>query len=460
VRSQFSSAKACLVFCSIAVGASLFAKNAAAEKILAHDGDWTLYSDGRVGAFASYVHGDGYPNPPVSLAGGSGNTYYYGLPYGTPLYAMWGGGMLATTAVPVATGPVERSPAGTIERMRIRSGMIANTFGFGVRGPVDGDTTVKGYIQLWAWVENFNQDKTQLNQADMRQGYVKLESPKWGSVLVGRSRSLFARGNTDNDVMYAHGYGVGYPGAVDSNGPTQGQIGFGILGSGFCSGIVYATPSLGGLQLSIGAFDPVHINGAWTRTKYVRPEAELNFERPIGNVGKFALFANGVWERLYIPGHPDSENTTVKGIGYGGRVELGPARLGVAAHYGRGLGTNYALESSAAAVSPQNDLRIIDGYAVQGMVVLGRFDVFAGWGITRIFLNSEDLVGYASKSINPTYNTGIDVIKQQQGISAGAIFHVKPWLHIDVDLFRANFAWFLGEKQVDYIANSGMMFTW
>jgi hypothetical protein len=450
---HFSFGKACVVLCSFALGSSLFLKSAVAEKILAQEGDWTVYSDGRVGAFVSYVHGDGYPNPPINTTVGDPN-------YGSPLYNIQGGGMLADTSQPQTDGTVvARSPQGTIDRMRLRSGMMSNMFGFGVRGPVSGDTTIKGYIQIWAWVENLGEDKTQLNQADVRQGYLKLEGKRWGSLLVGRSRSLFARGNTDNDVMYAHGFGVGYPGAVDSQGPTQGQIGFGILGSGFSSGIVYGTPSFHGLQLNVGIFDPVKINGAWTRTKYARPEAELSFERPIGKLGKFTVFTNGVWERLYQPGQPDSKNMTVKGVGYGGRVELGPVRLGFAGHYGRGLGTNYALEASTAAVSQGNELRIIDGYSVQSMVVLGQVDVFAGWGITRIFLNADDQAGYAVKSINPGYSN-VDIIKQQQGISCGAIFHVKPWLHIDVDLFRANFAWFMGEKQVDYIANSGMLFTW
>jgi len=62
VKSQFSCGKASVVLCSLVLGFSLFAKNAAAEKILAHDGDWTVYSDGRVGAFASYVRGDDSPN--------------------------------------------------------------------------------------------------------------------------------------------------------------------------------------------------------------------------------------------------------------------------------------------------------------------------------------------------------------------------------------------------------------
>ncbi len=49
--------------------ALLFARNAEAEKILAHEGDLTVFSDGRAGAFVSYTHGDGYPNPRTDAAG-------------------------------------------------------------------------------------------------------------------------------------------------------------------------------------------------------------------------------------------------------------------------------------------------------------------------------------------------------------------------------------------------------
>ena len=96
-----------------------------------------------------------------------------------------------------------------------------------------------------------------------------------------RARALLARRTTDIDVLYAHRWGVGWPGAIDNNGPTLGQLGFGVLGSGFSAGMIYGTPSFGGLQLNVGAFDPVQLQGLgnWTRTKYARPEAELTFER-------------------------------------------------------------------------------------------------------------------------------------------------------------------------------------
>ena len=43
--------------------AVLVPRSALAEKILFKGDDWQVYTDGRVGAFMSYVHGDG---PPVA----------------------------------------------------------------------------------------------------------------------------------------------------------------------------------------------------------------------------------------------------------------------------------------------------------------------------------------------------------------------------------------------------------
>jgi hypothetical protein len=420
---------------------SLFAKNAAAEKLLAKQDDWEIYTDGRAAAFASYVRGDGYPRVAVDANG-------------NPLHDLKGGGLdVNAEREPKVGGAPGEQTQGTIENMRVRSGFVGNTIGLGVRQHYDESTLLTAYIQLWAFVESDARRKNFPNQADMRQGYAKVEA-RWGSFLAGRSRALFSRGATDIDVQYAHRYGVGYPGNVDLNGPTAGHIGFGVLGSGFAAGLVYATPLLAGLQVTVGLYDPVQIPaGAWSRTKWLRPEGELTFERPLGDFGKIALFANGAYQPLYHDG--SRESTFAAGIGYGGRIELGPVHLGVAGHYGSGLGLNYALESSDANSDSENKLRKFDGYYVQGQVVLGPVDVSAGWGISRVFLNASDSV------VDPTtMQIPHSVIKYQMGNSAGVVYHVKPWWHLDIDGFRAQFAWFLGEEQVIYALNSGMTFTW
>ena len=417
-----------------------FSKIAAAEKVLAKEGDWTVYTDGRAGAFVSGYYGDALPRNTVDAMGNL-------------LHDIQGGGLDGPAVrQPVVGGPVGALTQGTLEGMRIRSGFIDNTLGIGVREALNDTTMVTAYVQFWAYIESENQIKNNVNPVDVRQGYLRVEG-RFGSLLVGRARSLFSRGNLDIDILYGHRWALGFPGNVNSYGPTSGMIGFGVLGSGFAGGVVYGTPVLGGLQLTVGAYDPIELQGAWPRTKWVRPEAELTFERPLGSLGKFVLFGNAVYQKLYKL--DIDQSTAAQGVGYGGRLELGKLRLGFAGFYGEALGLNYALENSGASLDALSNPRKLDGYYLQSQLVFTKWDIGAGWGMTRVFLNDVDNL--------PDPNTGQiphSILKYQMGISGVFVYHVRPWLHVDVDVFRAEDVWFLGEKQVVYIANSGMTFNW
>ena len=407
-----------------------------AEKVIAKGDDWQVYTDGRVAGFLSWVHGDNAPtaNPNLVIGGQNEN--------------VTGGGW----ALP--TEPHSDNSTGTVNMMRLRSGFIGNQLGLGVRGQVTPWTTVTGYIQIWAYIESDQRDKSQPNPPDARQGYAKLEGP-WGSFLAGRTRTLFSRGATDINVLYAHRWGVGFPNTIDKKGPTQGMVGFGVMGSGFAAGMIYGTPVMSGLQLNVGIFDPAALGGpGWNGTKYVRPEAELTFERRFGETGKVVLFANWTRQKVYKSGQCDPSaglcDETVEGVGYGGRFEVGPFHLGVAGHYGKGLGLSYALENSyAAADFPDTRLRWSDGYYVQTQLVLGKFDLFAGWGISRIFLTDLDQ--------RQPWNSAI---KHQMGINGGVVYNVTPNVHVDLEYFRAEAVWYLGESQVLNCGAFGMTFNW
>jgi len=424
-----------------------FPKSALAEKILAKGDDWQVYTDGRVGGFFNWVYGQGIPQ----------NTYDAS---GTETQFPLGGGWKAS--IEQGPGAGAQPDQGTINTMRIRSGFIANQLGLGVRGQATPWTTITGYIQVWAWIESNGRKKNEINYADVRQGYAKLEG-LWGSLLAGRTRSLFSRGTTDIDTLYAHRWGLGFPGSfptIDSNGPTQGQIGFGVLGSGFAAGVIYATPVVQGFQLSVGAFDPVQSqgNGNYVRTKYVRPEAQLSFERKFYNTGKVVFYSEGAYQKVYkdsycVPAPNLPCDQTMAGVTYGGRFELGPVRLGAAGFYGKGLGFNYALEVTDVATDQTGILRRTKGYYVQSQVVLGKFDVFAGWGISQAVRTYSDL--------NPDPATATpSVVKYQMGINGGVVYNLTPQIHFDLDYFWAKAAWFLGEKQALNVVNSGLTFNW
>jgi hypothetical protein len=456
-------------------------ESARAEKIIAKGDDWEVYTDGRVAGFLSWTFGQG---PPQNTYGvnPSGNI--------TTIHDIKGGGFGAylegQQPVRDPSLPPDQTTVmtqGRINAMRVRSGFIGNQLGLGVRGKVTPWTSVTGYIQIWAFVESEARQKNRPNYADVRQGYLKLEG-LWGSLLAGRTRALFSRGATDINTLYAHRFGVGWPGGIDTNGPTLGMIGFGVMGSGFSAGVIYGTPVLQGFQLNVGLFDPIQLqNAQWTRTKSVRPEAELTYEQKFGDLGKIVLFGNGVYQKVYKSGYcvagsqenPGPCDETAYGLGYGGRFEFGPARLGMAGHYGKGLGLNYALEASDATADTYNNLRKNDGYYVQTQLVLGKVDTFAGWGIDRVFLTAQDneRVLDPRRPVDPNWTDedkqreiaqyGViphSVIKYQMGINCGIVYHVTPNLHLDVEYFRAQAKWFLGESQVVHVASSGLTFNW
>ncbi|HKO50778.1 MAG TPA: porin [Polyangiaceae bacterium] len=420
--------------------ALFFPRSAHAEKVIVKGDNWDVYTDGRVGAFLSWVVGDGAPVA----------TQLITLPDGTVVPEIIYGGQW-----PVGAENTSETSQGTVNTMRIRSGFIGSVLGFGVRSELGPQLKASAYMQLWSFVESEGRSKALPNNVDVRQAYGKLEGP-WGSFLAGKTRTLFSRGATDINTLYAHRWGVGFPNQIDSKGPTQGMVGFGVLGSGFGAGLIYGSPVIAGFQLNVGIFDPVNLGGGgWSRTKLARPEAELTFERPFGSLGKVVLFVNGAYQKVYKPGYCVASATTgpcdetAAGVGYGGRLEIGPARLGVAGHYGKGLGFSYALENSYAAMDTLNNLRTFDGYYVQGQVVLNRFDLFAGAGITRMFLTSLD-------KTQPQYSN----IKNQIGINGGVVFNMTDNVHFDLEYMRAEANWWLGEKQVLHNFASGMTINW
>jgi hypothetical protein len=483
VKSSRRARAALYLACAVAGALALGPGSARAEKVLSSGDGWTVFTDGRADAFLSYVRGDAFPRNYVDFirdpATGQPVLDANGNPTPVVVHDIRGGGFDALASrQPNPNIPGELTQ-GTIESMRVRSGFIPNVLGIGVRMTAY-DVVVTAYLQFWAEIEADARQKGVLSFIDARQGYAKVEG-RYGALVAGKQRALFSRGATDIDAMYAHRYGVGFPGNIDSTGrasPALGHIGFGVIGSGFASGMVYVTPPvLGGLQLTAGAFDPVQLQGAWQRTKWPRAEAELTFERTFGVRNRIAIFANGAYQTLYRPDSTDS--TYAGGFGYGGRLELGPVHLGVAGHYGKGLGLNYALEVSDASLDLAGNQRKFDGYYVQSQFILSpKLDVSAGWGITRVFLiptscsitGTPPVMQCTGDNVtvqDPRFPTDPSaqviphsVIKDQMGISAAVVYHATPNLHFDLDGFRAEAAWFLGEKQVLYVVNAGMVVTW
>jgi hypothetical protein len=294
----------------------------------------------------------------------------------------------------------------------------------------------------------------------VQEWYLKLEGP-WGSVVGGRALDLFSRGASQSDYMYLHGYGLGFPGNSEANpnSSAAGLIGFGVMAAFYSAGITYATPNQFPLQNTIGVYDPTPLPGGYEATRYPRFEDELTFDLTMQKL-RVHLFANGEFQNVYKSGSNDHANSY--GVGYGARVEVGNLHMGVAGHWGKGLGLAFALEPDDVSVNPYTyELRTFDGYSGIAQYVAGRLDINGGFGISRVFLLPSDSGGPSAT---------VSVLKYQMAFAGALVYHARPYLHFDLDYLRMQAAWFgapavlaMGfpaeHQNVNFI-NAGVTVTW
>jgi hypothetical protein len=397
------------------------ASPASAEVTLVEKDGWTFATDGRVNAFLSLGWGDDFPAPTPNPNGAD-----------QPSHTVLGGAGQQTR---------QADAANDYFAARVRNGFLGNVLGFSVKRNVTDDTTAKGYIGLWSVIESTLRSRRAYSFIDAREGYVSFDGP-WGTLVAGRMLGLFGRTSTGINFDYGHNYGLGYP-CGDNRGPTCGHIGTGVMFPGFAPGFLYSTPSLGGLKLHAGVYDPVHLLGAWNRATYPRPEAALTYELTLSPSLSFKLGAEGVFQQVSrldsvdpdgsgpLPGQPKLVTTNVWGAAGGGRLEAGPFRLGLAAFRGKGLGFYYALQNSPAVFdTATKELRYFTGVYAQTALIVDQWHFAAGIG--RVTADQLDV-----DEENPLIST----VKSQTGVSAGVFFNVSDSLVLGVDYFLFKTDW-------------------
>jgi len=417
--------------------ASASVRHAAAEITLVKTDGWQVSTSGRMNAFFSYGWGDGNPIAHTCPAAAVG-CVAENIPVGAGLDP----GVYGRPGPMLADGTQTQ---GTFNMMRVRSGFVPNVLSFKIRREITSNVNLEMVATLWATIDTENLRKTNVPFVYMQEGYGRLNAP-WGSVTAGRSLDLFSRGATEADFLYGHGYGLGFAGAIDNHGPTNGLIGFGVIAAFFAPGIVYATPSLAGLQLTAGIYDPAPLQGGYEATGAARPEGELTYDLEAG-IFKMHLFVNGEYQKVYRTS--STENATSVGAGYGGRFEVSHFHLGVAGHHGKGLGLHYALEASAVSISQDYQLRTFDGYSLMAQYALGPVDLNAGYGISQVALLPSDKA-----------DPSVGVPRDEQGYYGAIVFHYSPNYHLDIDYFRGHTEWRFGQKQDVNFLNAGITATW
>jgi hypothetical protein len=414
---------------------------AGAQIPLAQYEGWRLTTDGRVNVFASVAEGTGLPadQPGDKLGAGTTDT---------------------------------QTSDGALHSTRIRNGFMMSILGFTGQKEVSPNFKVTARVALWM---NVTGTRTKNNSAlvDPRELYGKIEGP-WGSFLGGSHLSLFGRAAILVDADIAHNYGLGYPcGTRDASGGGCGMVGFGAPFPGFDPGLVYATPSLGGLQISLGLYDPATIgNAQLDRAPLPRfeGEAKYNFKESL------RVFASGFWQVLEgtPPGGmpPKDLHTNAWGAQAGAMLSVGPVMIGGAAYEGAGFSPITYVDESVIAADSAGVLRNSRGAFGLGAVLFNALNlkVAGGLGIWKLDKNKDDSgpVSATGEPRNPA------LIKQNLGATVGVYQTTGP-VHFALEYFRAQHTWYdrgianatdptmvdiVTPKQVVNFINVGMTVAW
>jgi hypothetical protein len=437
--------KSTLAAAGLAV-AMLFGRTPAARADipLGQYGGWHLSTDGRVNLFISVAEGNGEPaNEPDLLGAGTEDT---------------------STA------------AGGLHSTRIRNGFFMSVLGFTGYKEVSQDFKVTARVGIWM---NASGARTQnlTGEVDPRELYAKIEG-RWGSVTAGSDFEIFAKGGMLVDMKIAHEYGLGYPCSIlDASGGACGMVGFGAPFPGWNPGFVYATPSLGGFQLSLGVYDPATVdNASLDRAPLPRFDGELKYDYK----DTVHVFGSGFWQVLQgtyqntgAGGGENDVSVTGWGVQAGAMVSLGPIMLGGAAYEGAGIDPISALDDSSLTADSSGVLRDSRGAFGLGAVLIDplRLKVAGGMGVFHLDKNKDD-AGIMDSTGAPTNPS---LVQQNLGWTVGLYQTTAP-VHFALEYFRAQSTWYpygvasptnpmqtIGElipQQIINFVNAGMTVVW
>jgi hypothetical protein len=393
----------------------LVCRDAAAQILMAKHNDWGLTVDGRLNAFVNYSEGDRTPEG----------------------VAEWTAGLFEP--------PVPAT--GRIAVIRVRSGFVQNVLGFNLVKEVAPGYRLGGRFALWVGASN--ERKPVLGQhpaVEAREAYLKLEAP-WGTIQAGRALGLFGRGGILMDADIVHANGMGSPCSTRAIlGGACGFAGHGVLFPAFNAGLLYSTPSLAGLQLTLGLYDPsVNSEKGYEITPYPRFEAQLSYN--LRNI--FKVFVEGMWQRLInsnplrdamsnpildASGRPLNEIADVNGVAAGAQLSIGPLQVGGSFYQGKGL-TLIVPIFNTPIFTDQNINPVLRGglgFAGMASLTFGGTKIAGGAGVSQLKLTPFEQEPYSTQ-VPP---------KQQLGISVGIYQTFFKQLIWAVEYFRGQYTWY------------------
>lgn len=419
---------------------------------------WQVSTNGRVDAYLSWVFGETVNNQQL------GNVVSPETP--TDRYHLVGPQVgIQGNATP--SGPIGYNDADTkLSAPRIRGGFASTILAFNVYKQVTPDMKLTIKMALWAGIQNALKGGVRsyndTANVDWREQWMQLEG-SWGAVWGGRRVGLYNRGGMRMNWLLMHQIGVGHPCDVDSSGTaTCGHTGVGSMFPNRHAQIGYATPDLGGFQLSVDIADPAMIDQQWNRTPLPRLEAEATFKKAFSGTNELNIWGNGLVQPIartteLLPnemqnyaGVPADAVRNVFGFGGGAWGRFSGFGIGATGWAGSGLGTATAFGNTA--VDDAGVLRKHFGYLAIANFRGGDFEIAASYGSSNVIETDWD-----KSPLNPIH---ISVAKEVRGIGGMVAYHVTPAVTFSVDGMNIRNTWHRGERQVANVISGGMLAEW
>jgi len=221
---------------------------------------------------------------------------------------------------------------------------------------------------------------------DFRQVYMTFGRAGLGEFKIGRDIGLFGSEAILNDITLLS-VGTATGNAAPSN-TSLGRIGLGYIYTDFQPQITYTSPNFGGLQFSVGAFQPLVTIGNNEVNKTPGFQGKVVYS---GTWGDFStrLWLSGITQKH--DGVAGSPSYTGRAFDVGGKFTYGPASLLGYYYTGKGVGTTGLFILSTDALGNR---RSSDGFYVQGTLNFGKFTLGGSYGESHLDLTKGE--------INPT----------------------------------------------------------
>ncbi|AKM11830.1 hypothetical protein AB433_13205 [Croceicoccus naphthovorans] len=276
---------------------------------------------------------------------------------------------------------------------------------------------------------------------DFRQTFMTFGRKGLGTFKIGRDIGLFGSDAILNDITLLSSGPTG--GNVAPANTTLGRIGSGYIYTDFQPQITYSSPTFGGVQASVGVFQPLKSLTDGTDQTNGAPgfQGKLTYDGNFGGVGA-RLWAGGITQK-----HKSvlGGSYTGKGVDMGAKLTVGPVTAVGYYYTASGLGTTVlGLFDTDGAGDPRDS----DGYYLQALATFGKVSIGGSYGESRL-----DYANAADALANPTLvDTNSSWVGQARYGLTSWVTLIGEYIHSKAEAHNGN------EASSDAVALGGILF--